>query len=166
MKQSDVEENSTKLTWGGSRSSTMKPEAGKSLGITTRKNIWKFNVRARKMAGGSGTRGGEYLFGLLLLLVTSLFPIAHNMPKSDKGLTEEGLVKILNKKFTPWFTKLDDRLNTQEEEIQKISARLETVEKDTGKKAGKPPKAGKDSSTKTPNKRSHHGPGGLPLSSG
>ena len=154
MTQSDVGRPTSTLTWGGSQSSlAMRLEAGKSLGTKSVENKSVINVRGRKLAGGSETRGsGEYLVGFILLLVTSLVPIAQNMPKPHK-LTEEGLIKVLDSKFTPWLVGIDKRLSTQESELQQLSTRLETVEKVTGSSKPAPNSSSiSNNSKKTPSK--------------
>ena len=144
MTQSDVRRSTAARTWGGSQTSlAMRLEAGKSLGTKSMEIESSGNVRGRKLAGWSETRGsGEYLVGFILLLVTSLVPIAHNMPKQPK-LTEEGLIKVLDSKFTPWLVGIDQKLSSQESELQQLSSRLETVEKVTG--VSKPASSGSSS---------------------
>ena len=139
MRFSDVSDNKTSRARGGSLQVKNMKIAGLNpnpQGISER----EISVRAEKMAGWSEKRGiGEYCTLLVLLLVTSLFPLAfaqsmsfEKEPEWFKGSITQIISTELDSKFTPvqeTLTQVEARLDTQESRIDEISQRLEKVEK-------------------------------------
>ena len=144
MKPSDVSATKPSSSWGGNLETMRTNEAGKipiSQGI--RNNRMETNVRAELMAGWRLRHSGKYHALLyLVLLVTSLVPIAQSMsheqqaPITEDSLKrifgeklEEGLNRVYQEKLDPFFGTVNTRLDSTDAKIKEIQTRLEDVER-------------------------------------